>query len=30
MFVHVGESLEGLKHDVSNHLLGEELAALAH
>lgn len=30
MFVHVGKSLEGLEHNVSNHLLREKFAAFAH
>ena len=30
MLVHVGEALQGLEHDVANHLLGEELSSLTH
>ena len=28
--MHVGEALQGLEHDVANHLLGEELSSLTH
>ena len=30
LLVHVGEALEGLEHDVANHLLREELSSLLH
>ena len=30
VLVHVGQALEGLEHDISNHLLWEELAPFSH
>ena len=30
LLVHVGEALQGLEHDVANHLLWEELSTLLH
>ena len=30
VLVHVGQSLQRLKHNVPDHLLGEELASLTH
>ena len=30
VLVHVGEALEGLEHNVPDHLLGEQFSSLAH